>query len=198
MHNDRNMVDEALASEYVVLSVMGPHAGEDESTIFARKMKEIEDEGFSLWVHSSNIARPEAVKRLCHKVVDMNAVPYCIFIEGGSEPTKEDRRASEYSGDKIHWHIVPQGINPTGNIGNSRTVALVFDGLWVIEKNMVLDLWDYSVFESPGRCLKTARGSSTVCAEKTSSIQDEKKMKSHVRRVTAIGSFVKPYSAWLR
>ncbi len=202
MNKDNGLVADALASEYVILSVMGPHAGEDEAAIYTRKMKEIEDEGFSLWVHSSTAARPEAVKRLCRRAADAHVTPYCLFIEpsspGGAQPTANDRRAAEYSADKIHWQKVPPGINPTGNIGSKRTVALVFDGMWIVEGRVEVDLWDYSVFESPGEALRIAQGISTICAQKVPSIQDEKRLKSHVRRVTAIGRLKEPYSAWLR
>ncbi len=202
MKDKADLIAEALASPYVILSVMGPHAGEDEATIYARKMKEIEDEGFSLWVHGSNSARPEPVKRLCRRAEDAGETPYCIFIEpsspGGAQPTANDRRAAEYSGDKINWQRVPAGISPTGNIGGSRTVAMVFDGLWPVDRHAQVDLWNYSVFESPGKALRVAQGASSICSEKIPSAQDERKIKSHIRRVTAIGRFCKPYSVWLR
>lgn len=202
MNNSNDLVAEALATSYVILSVMGPHAGEDEATIYARKIMEIEDEGFSLWVHSSSSARPEAVKRLCRRATDADETPYCIFIEpsspGGAQPTTKDRRASEYSGDKIHWQQVPSGINPTGNIGNSKTVAIVLSNLCMVEDFINIDLWDYSAFEMPGKALRIAQGASSLCAEKIQSAQDEHRIKSNNRRVTAIGSLIKPYSAWLR
>ncbi len=202
MSSRDELVMKALASPYVILSVMGPHAGEDEHTIYARKMKEIEDEGFSLWVHSSNSARPEAVKRLCRRAEDAGETPYCIFIApsspGGAQPTSQDRRAAEYSGDRIHWQLVPAGINPTGNIGSPRTVALVLKELRTVEGHTDIDLWDYSVFEMPGKAVRIAQGASTLCAEKAPSTQDVRRIKSHIRRVTAIGSLVEPYSVWLR
>ena len=37
------MLEEAIEAYWVVISVMGPHAGESEETIFSRKIKEIEE-----------------------------------------------------------------------------------------------------------------------------------------------------------
>ena len=75
---------------------------------------------------------------------------------------------------------------------------MVFDVLWPVDRHAQVDLWDYSVFASPGKALRVAQGASSICSQKIPSAEDERKIKSHIRMVTAIGRLSKPYSVWLR
>ncbi|OLS15515.1 MAG: hypothetical protein RBG13Loki_0854 [Promethearchaeota archaeon CR_4] len=48
----------------LVLSVPGPHAGEDMATILARKLRDIPLAGRTFWFHNTNVACPPYVQQL--------------------------------------------------------------------------------------------------------------------------------------
>lgn len=54
--------NEATAAKHIVLSVMGPHAGEDEGAIFARKIADIKAVFRTFWLYLSPLARPDHVQ----------------------------------------------------------------------------------------------------------------------------------------
>lgn len=185
---------------YVIISVMGFHAGESEEEIFTRKKREIEETGKSFWLHKSYKAKPDTVQNLCKKALLEKNEPICIFIEAsskkGAQPTKRTDKAKEFSTDKIHWRKIPRGILVTGSPENS--FAIIFDKLDIIKEKWYLNLWDYSQFSSPRKAIKMALGASTVCCVRESSQNDPIKMKSNLRKVLAIGRLIQPFSVWLR
>jgi hypothetical protein len=188
-------------SKYAVLSVMGPHAGEDSPTIFARKMADIRSIGKTFWLVHSHMAKPEMTQKLCLTSIQQACSPHCFFLEpstsGGAVPTKSSCAASEYSDDFTIWHTLPAGLTPvTGKITPSAC-ALVFDEL-TIQKSEIIDLWDYADFFNHQRPVTIRQGASTVCVIGEDTRNHPNKIKSHLRQVIAVGRLVKPYAVWLR
>lgn len=193
------MVD-FIDERYLVVGVVGPHAGESEEEILARKAEEIQKCGLTFWLYKSFNAKPRDVQRLCEKSLKGGGQPLCLFIEsgskGGSQATVTANRADEFSRDGEKWQKITQEILVTGSIKNSS--ALVLNDLEVIKSSAVLDLWNYSDFGLPGRAVRIRRGGSTICCEKGSSRADSKKMVSNVRRILAVGKLAPPFGVWLR
>lgn len=187
------------SEKYIIISVIGPHAGESEKEIFVRKIKEIENTGKSFWLHKSYNAKPDTVQNFCKVALRKKNTPLCIFIQasskGGAQETKNDNSANEFSIDKIHWEKIPQGILVTGSVKNA--FAMVFDKLEVIEKNQI-DLRDYSLYGFPGKAVKIVQGSSTICCIKESSKNAPDRLISNIRKIAAIGRLVYPFEVWLR
>ena len=186
--------------KYIIVSVVGPHAGESTKEIFARKTKEIKNTGLTFWLYKSHNAKPQDVQKLCRKALEGGCAPLCLFIEasskGGAQATKSADVATKFSEDSNRWRKIPQGVLVTGSVRNS--FALVFDQLEVVEKETILDLWDYSKFGFPSSAVQIRRGGSTVCCVRGSSKDDPSKLISNVRKVLAIGRLAHPFGIWLR
>lgn len=189
-----------LKQKYVVISVMGPHAGESEEEIFKRKKREIGDTGNSFWLHKSYNAKPDVVQDLSKEALKKSNNPLCIFIQAsskkGAQPTKEAERMSEFSVDKKNWKRIPSGILVTGSSKNS--FIMIFNKLDIIKRKEFLNLWNYSLFGASGKAVKMALGASTVCCFKESSKDAQNKMKSNLRKVVAVGELTHPFAAWVR
>lgn len=189
-------IDNILNNKFIIISVMGEHAGESVDKIFSRKQQEIIDTGKSFWLIRSNIAKTETIQKIGKCASEENIDLFCIFIEAstkkGAMPTINDEMAQEYSNDKIEWKQIPNGIKVTGDITKNST-GIVFGSLDVF-KNLQkeIDLWNYSYFlnNSPTQ-LKI--GASTICCIKNYCIG----MKSHKRKILAVGKLVEPYAVFL-
>ena len=91
--------------EYSVLSVMGPHAGEDSDVIFARKIADIRKAGRTFWVIRSHKAKPDMIQTIGSAVRTRSGALLCAFLApsapGGAIPTKTSSAANYIiSGDE--------------------------------------------------------------------------------------------------
>jgi hypothetical protein len=203
---------DALGSRYLVISVMGPHAGESERAIFERKINDVHRIGRTFWLINSHRAEPPMVQRLLSEAKKERANCYCVFIapssQGGAVHASTSDSAKSYSKDGLIWHNLPSGLSPvTGRI-NRKTCALVFDQLELTHSNSYLDLWNYADFFNQDlpisgsrhlpRGKKFIQGFSTVCAIKKDMSSHKDRMKSNHRRITAIGRICDPYCVYLR
>jgi len=187
--------------QYAVLTVMGPHAGEDSDVIFSRKIADIRAVGRTFWLIRSHKAKPDMVQRLCSTAFRQWFTPLCLFLEpsspGGAAPTKTSSAATNYSSDGTEWRTLPQGIGPvTGQITRGAC-ALVFDQLSVTE-SQVIDLWHYTDFFDQAQPVKIRQGASTVCVVRQDTRTHLDRMKSHLRRVMGIGRLTEPFAVWLK
>ena len=196
--HERLMIKE---SEYAILSVMGPHAGQDEAAIFSRKIADIHNIGITYWLIHSYKAKPNIVQHICGKASGQDANVRSYFLApsspGGASPTLHCVAANEYSSDNTNWVALPQGLSPvTGHI-NRSAVALVFGELH-IEATSTLDLWQYSDGLDPEQPIIIRQGASTICALRKDMTHHPARIKSHSRRVVAVGTLTKPYAVWLK
>jgi len=184
-----------------VLSVMGPHAGEDVGAIFTRKIADIQKAGRTFWLVRSHKAKPDMVHTICSQAVCQRLAVFCLFLgpssRGGATPTKTASAASEYSADLSTWHALPPGIGPVTGLITKNACALVFDNL-TIQESALLDLWQYADFFSPDRPVMIRQGASTVCALRKNMQCHPERMKSNLRLLIAVGRLTKPYAVWLR
>lgn len=191
-----SLLELALAAPECVISVMGPHAGESASVIFARKVADCDEIGRTFWVAKSPKARPEHVQAVCG-----TGTGWAIFVEpataGGARPTTEAEAAAEYSADGAAWLPLPEGLSPVTGHMDRMAAALVFDEL-TTDVDGALDLWSYTDRASAGRPLRFKLGLSTLCAAKGETVDHPDRMKSRYRRIVAVGRLVSPYAVWLR
>jgi hypothetical protein len=78
------LLDEALAASGCVISVMGPHAGEDADVIFGRKIDDCASVGRTFWVAKSPKARPAQVRAVCAP-----GWGYVIFVDPSSRGVRD-------------------------------------------------------------------------------------------------------------
>jgi len=187
--------------DYNLLSVMGPHAGEDSGAIFARKIADIRNAGRTFWVVRSHKAKPGMIQIIAASVGKRSGEPLCAFLApsspGGAAPTKTSFAATEYSANQSEWQSLPSGITPvTGQI-TPTTCALVFDQL-CLQTSVVVDLWRYADFFAREQPVRIRQGASTLGVMRGDTSMHPDRMKSHLRQVMAVGRLVHPFAVWLR
>lgn len=197
-----------MLGDYVMFSVMGPHAGETDEEIFDRKIKDVAKVGKTFWLVRSSRSRPNIVQPFVAEAMRHGITVYCVFISpssvGGASPTESSSPAGRFSDrpvrptrhDVAAWSALPAGLGEvTGHI-DAAAHALVFDQLQLV-RGQGLSLWDWAEFGPAGLPIKTRQGSSTLCAVRRNTASHPDRMKSCARSIVAIGRLAKPYSVWL-
>ena len=187
--------------DYSVVSVMGPHAGEDSDAIFTRKIADIQNAGRTFWVIRSHKAKPDMIQTIGSAVRNRSCEPLCAFLApsapGGAVPTKTSSTAAEYSANRSKWHALPACITPVTGQMTPNTYSLVFDQL-CLQEVAAVDLWQYADFFNSEQPVKIRQGASTVGVIRGDTSTHPDRMKSHLRQVMAVGRLVEPFAVWLR
>jgi len=185
-----------LDNTFLVISVVGVHAGEPLAEIFIRKQGEIDKIGKSFWLIKSFRAKTDDIQRIGLAASEIQQEIYCIFIAPaqteGAKPTSSLAAAKQYSENGSRWLNVPDEIHTTGKI-NTHSTCLVLGSLDLTENNMI-DLWEYSDFREQEKAITLSRGASTVCAVK----KHREGMKSRMRGVVGFGRLVFPYAVYIK
>ncbi|MEY9853094.1 hypothetical protein ABH923_002772 [Leifsonia sp. EB41] len=106
-------MSELAPGDNFIFMKVGVHAGETLEDILARKRKEIDDEGISMWGYGGNSCHPRRVQEFAQ---DANAPIRLIMQEIKSNHFADPRRAGEFSADGgATWQAVPRGINVLGS-----------------------------------------------------------------------------------
>ena len=174
-------------------------AGETEEEILERKIKDINQIGFTFWIYKSNQASPKTVQQFCKKAKTENKKVFCIFIEpstpNGARPTKINLSAKEFSTDNKKWGKLPKKLGPVTGAINMNVYALKFGNIEKI--NSSINLWDYADYLTK-KSIKISRGNSTLCAIKKNTNREIDKMRTPIRRIIAVGRLCKPFCVWVR
>jgi len=182
-----NLAREALAENRVVLSVMGAHAGEDETAIFSRKLRDIDCVGRTFWAYGSHAARPDLVQRA--------GSAFILFLapskNNGARPTTISRAATCFSAENKLWLPMPDGVGRV--TGRLPAYALVLSELSLCSEE--LDVWTYACDNAP---VRFRLGASTLLVERKDTSADPRRMASRVRRVIAVGRLETPRAVWIR
>ena len=119
------LLQDALQAKYLILSSVGSHAGENWSTIVARKSADIVKAKHSIWVVNSNAVRADALQAFCTE----HDARYVIFVSRGGNVnagTSTAHRAQLYSADNKSWEpLHPDLSHVTGNLNRGTT------GFWL-------------------------------------------------------------------
>jgi hypothetical protein len=197
-----SLISACLGGRHTLISVMGPHAGEESLPIFQRKIIDISRVGWTLWLIRSYKAKPDRVQAMCQYTSPI----YVAFVEppspGGAQPTMTSAAATEYSSDQHDWVPLPPELGPvTGHLGRGA-YALLLDRMEFCSRTDQIDLWDYCEFDTTGARSKPSvaikQGCSTICAERLTSKSGQSGMKSRYRRVIACGRLRTPSAVWVR
>lgn len=195
-------MDNILKEKYIIISILGSHAGENAEQIFSRKIHDIQFTGKTFWMIQSHKANPNTVQSLYRKSRNENKNVYCFFIEpatmGGARPTKLSRQATAFSKDKINWEPFPSNLSPvTGKIG-TNACALVFDELVLTQDQIDLNLWNYAEFENHEQPIFPKLGVSTICSILKDMSNHPKRIKTNIRKVIAVGKLSELSCVWLK
>jgi hypothetical protein len=181
-------------SGFVFMKV-GTHAREELGDIFARKRKEIEDEGYGLWGYGGNTCHPlTTVQPFARDYVKRDGVIYLCMQPMTSRHFAAPARAREFSQDGVTWVPVPQGINVLGS-----RYAMAIDELREEEFDLSLGNTRVAAGMSSGR-----RGDKYIagrvdkgCLEVVEDIADARASEPHVR-IGLVARLVDPYAVLVR
>jgi hypothetical protein len=88
--------------KYLVLHVMGDHAGEDSESILVRKSADINKIGKTFWLSKSRSTKPKMTQKFCTEAIKQNCDPLCFFIEPSSKGGAKDTAKGAMQQRSIH------------------------------------------------------------------------------------------------
>ena len=195
-------IEEIQKSKYVIISVIGPHAGEPLNQIFSRKMTDVKKAGKTFWVISSNKASLELIHQMKTNALKENKDIFCIFIEprkpGTSHDTKHSEHAKEYSEDNKIWQSFDEKTSPVTGKMTTNSYAMVFEKISLIESELKLNLWDYADFDNQNEPIKLNQFRSSFCGIQKNMFDNPNKMKSNLRKIVAVAKLHSVGAIWLR
>jgi len=120
------VIDDALSSEFLILSSAGSHANQEWQTIIDRKRRDIARTKHTVWVVNSQAAAPQTVQAVCNR----NGARHVIFLarmrDKPGANTSHDDPAVAYSADGRSWSPLDRELSEvTGRINRVTT------GLWL-------------------------------------------------------------------
>ena len=179
--------------KYAILSLAGEHAGETFKEIIKRKMKDIENTGYTFWVLNLKTG-PNTVQSFNDYVNKEQVALNCLLYKGNTKNTKYGGIHKEYSSDKKNWQKIDERLSPITGKKKNTSHALVFDKLKPVKKK--LNLENYVNYETK-KPIQNSNFCSTFCAIKKYD-NKEPKEQNKLREIFAIGRIHKPSSVWLR
>ena len=206
----KDILETGLLSHKVLLSVIGDHAGCTVEENYARKIHDIAQCGESFWLMKSASARFDDLSQFCKaeekEIESEKEKEKYVFIlwiaagsKGGAKPTSTSTAVTAISADGEAWQPYPtaQGMGALTGRLDRHTVALRLDAIAVVERRgIVVDLWEYE--SQHGGAVKLRIGASTVCATRGETSEHPARMKSHLRKLVAIGRLKHPFVYWVK
>lgn len=183
-----DLFDRALQSERLIMSVMGPHAGESEAEIFKRKQEDIKACGLTYWLCRSPGTKPDKAQAFLS-----SAPSFVLFLSPmrarGARPTTVCDRATCVSNDGKSWYEISNKIGPvTGKLTKGAYVFALSE-ISLCDKMIEMD----SFCDEDDSPIWFGLGYSTALAQKTSM-----EYKAKQRHVVAVAQTLAPHSLWVR
>src|SRR4051812_1484450 len=126
---------------------VGTHARESLADIIARKQREIDEAGFSLWGYGGNTCHPTTmVQPFASSHVKLGKPIILCMQPMESKHFAEPVRAEEYSPDGQRWEQIPGAINVLGS-----RYALCLKSLEQVETELALGATRVAVGNSKGK-----------------------------------------------
>jgi hypothetical protein len=126
---------------------VGTHAQESLDEIFARKSKEIADEGYTFWGYGGNTCHPETMVQPFSKAFEKRGQTVQLFMEPmNSSHWAEPITASQFSTDGLNWKPIPPQIEVRGS-----RFALAINELRKQEFDLPLHQTAVAIGDSMGR-----------------------------------------------
>jgi hypothetical protein len=180
----------------VLYMKVGTHADEPLDEIFARKVKEIENEGVAFWGYGGSTCHPVTmVQPFAKSFEDQGQTIYLCMQPMDSRHFAPSARAEEFSIDGINWQPVPPSINVTGS-----RYALTIQNLRKEEFELSLAQTRVALGNKTG-----ALGSKYIsgrvdkaCLEITDFASGTTSSQDHPVHIRLVANIVKPYAVFVR
>jgi len=180
----------------LVVSIYGPHAGEDENAILRRKMADIQKVGFTLWLYSkgNKFARPLDVQKMAYEYGDGRLLLIHPSSPGGAgDTTKVPRAMREMSADGRLFEPIDPRLSPV--TGSHDGFAFVISRI-ELPCDQTINLAQFANPEHQHVGFKI--GNSTQIIRRYSTPPAGVPMKKPLRRVWAICTLAYPYCVFVR
>ena len=186
-----------MNTEKRIFTIVGPHAGQTENSIFDRKIKDIEKVGETFWVIKKiSYKSLEEVQGFCEngKVKIYFISP---SIKGAAKDTKNTSENNEYSKDGECWEKIPEEISKVTGSGYAFILSKL--DLKTDEK---INIYDYA--EESHEPVEFSNRNSTICVIKKDTSNHPKRMHKNssgtknIRTVWAVGTLKCPYYVKVR
>lgn len=175
-----------------IISVIGPHAGEDLETIFKRKINDIKQYHYTYWICKSRVISPEIISAF--QEFNNQSELFMIFIKTaknslGKDTNKDDR--AQYVKENDKWVPLDQRLSPL--TGKMPTNGFKFGEINLVQGKWI-DLNEYVEWEhdktNNEKQIQIMMGKSTLCIRKSNKKQ---KMKNSVREIVGYARLIPPY-----
>jgi len=185
----------------LVVSVYGPHAGEDEAVILQRKMDDIRKVGFTMWYYSkgNKYARPLDVQNQAKIHQNQTGTPLSLYlihpsVHGGAQATSlMPRQMKEFSVDGRKYTSVDHRIGPV--TGGNDGFAFIISKIDFTE-NASIDLSRYADADNGNVQFKI--GNSTQIVQIPQAVTSGFPMKRPIRKIWAACELAEPYCVFVR
>lgn len=181
-------IDEILQThKNIIISVIGPHAGESLDEIFARKIKDIEKCGYTFWISKSRAINPDIIAKFQREnnFEELNI----LFIKTANNSQGIDTKISEEAEvyeEKGLWKDIDKRLSPL--TGRLPSLAFKFDRISIIDEKRKIDLGEYE--EVDGGNIQIFMGKSTICVRKS---KEKRDMKNGNREIVAFARLASPF-----
>jgi hypothetical protein len=186
----------------VVLSILGPHAGEQPDEFMERKIKDVSKVGHTFWYARSYKCKPH----IAQQFGNIDPELYVLFLGSerniiAGEPTKSCEAARACNADRNNpakWETLHKHLSPVTGRMDTGAHGLKLDQLQLVKGVVIADMLDFAEpIEGEYRPVKTGQGHSTVPAY-IKSMHKHPGAKPKRRRVYAIGRLTAPFGVWFR
>jgi hypothetical protein len=178
----------------IIISVIGPHAGEDLPTIFQRKIADIKVCGYTYWICKSRVISSEIIRSFLPQ--NKNDL-YIIFIKTATNSQGKDTLKSEAAiavKETDVWEQIDNRLTPI--TGKMPAFGFKFESISVVKEGekFKINLENYGEWDlepnKRGQPVKIMMGKSTICVSKSNK---KNEMKNGVREIVAFAKLADPF-----
>lgn len=177
-----------------IISVIGPHAGEDIDSIFTRKINDIKKCNYTYWICKSRAISPEIITAF--QAFNNPFELFIIFIKTANNSLGKDTNISDkaqYFKEEDQWVSLDQKLSPL-------TGKMPTNGFKLGEINVVKEKWinlneylEWSPEKAKnGKPIQIMMGKSTLCIIKANQ-KTRNEMKNSVREIVGYARLITPY-----
>lgn len=176
---------------------VGTHAQETLADIIARKRKEIDEVGCTLWGYGGNTCHPTTmVQPFAHTYAERSKPIHLVMEAMESKHFAEPLCAAESSTDGLKWEVIPEAIEVRGS-----RYALVIRDLQLTNFTLPLNQTIVPVGPSSGRLgSRYVNGRvDKACLELLENPEPTNEDTQKIERpINLVAELVKPYAVFLR
>lgn len=184
------------AGASILYMKVGKHAQETLAEIIARKQKEIDTEGYTLWGYGGNTCHPKSmVQPFAEAAAKAGRSIHLVMQEMDSKHDKVPACSAEFSADNRVWQPIPKSIEVRGS-----SYALKIKDLREADEELLLHQTRVAVGPSSDRPGHQYIGGHVdkACLEVTEEAVNTNQAHKHQKPINLVAELLDPYAVFLR